>query len=114
MRAIQTITLFTLVAALYGCSESEESKTEELMQKRVRQEIDVSAMGMIDFDIDSFVVLSDTSCFARHSFYNDMVSADVRVSNFYYFNPGIEKVIHKEQASKTEMKSEGEWVSTGF
>jgi hypothetical protein len=108
--------LTILLILFSSCQESirEADIKLSLMEKRIKQYIVVSSWGMIkEVKIDSLYKINDSTCFARHNFFNPVFNQEVRVSTEYKFNIGIDSVTSKQQLI-TEVKAEGEWKKMDF
>jgi hypothetical protein len=85
-----------------------------MVTKRIIQKIESDGMGMIkDLKIEIVEKLNDTTFKGVHSFNNPMFDKEVRVTRNYTFTTDLDSITNKKDI-KTEMKSEGEWVKTGF
>ena len=90
-------------------------KAKDLATKRIIQRIDADGMGMLTnlevFDVEQ----QDDSTFkATHTFLNPLVDRELKITRLYTLNAGLDSVVSKVNLGKTQMKSEGEWIETGF
>lgn len=99
---------FLSVAAILSCS------SDIPIEKSIKQEIDRKGMGMVKIkQLSKPEKINDSTYSASHIFFNDMVEKEMRVTNTYYFTSDLSS-IKKSETNKTEMKSEGEFIDTGF
>lgn len=113
---MKKITLTLLISIIASCADIQPKieKKDSLALKRIKQRIEVSGMGLVkDFEVDSIQKLNDSTYFARHSFFNEMVNKEIRTSKKYHFNQGFDSITQVEDLL-IEMKSEGEWMPTGW
>lgn len=102
-----------IICFLSSCGNN-ESNRDSLVKKRIVQKIETDGMGMIkDLKIVTVEKFNDSTYKGVHSFTNPMFDKEVRVTRNYTFTADLDSITKKEDV-KTEMKSEGEWVKTGF
>ena len=97
-----------------GSCSGNKSDGDSLVRKRIIQKIETDGMGMLkELKIESIEKLNDSTYKGIHSFSNPMIDKKVRVTRNYIFTTDLDSITNNEGV-KTEMKSEGEWVETGF
>ncbi|QDP47325.1 MAG: hypothetical protein Unbinned4388contig1000_44 [Prokaryotic dsDNA virus sp.] len=109
------LVVFALVIGfgLVSCGNN-ESNRDALVRKRIIQKIEMDGMGMLkDLKIESVNKLNDSTYKGVHSFSNPIFNKEIRVTRNYTFTADLDSITKKEGV-KTEVKSEGEWVETGF
>ena len=104
-----------LVLGLILSSCNSSSSNDTLVERRIIQQIESDAWGMNipNLKIESIEQVNDSTFKGVHSFSNPMFDRDVRVTRNYFFTADLDSITNKEEL-KTEIKSEGEWVETGF
>ncbi len=111
---VKLVVFATLVS--FGAVSCSGNKLEgdSLVRKRIIQKIDTDGMGMLkDIEIEKIEKINDSTYKGVHSFYNPMFDKDIRLTREYTFTADLDSITKKEDI-KSEMKSEGEWVETGF
>jgi PBP1b-binding outer membrane lipoprotein LpoB len=104
---------------LSGCNSNNSNNVVDEnpldnVEKRIYQNVDAAALGLIDdLVIESVSQLDSVTFQASHTFTNPMMEREMRITNKYTFTSDLDSIINKEDV-KTEMKSEEEWVDTGF
>ena len=112
-------TILFLAIILSGCNSNNSNNLVEEnpldnIEKRIYQNVDVAGFGLIeDLAIESINRLDSVTFEASHTFTNPMMEREMRITNKYTFSSDLDSIINKEDV-KTEIKSEGEWVDTGF
>lgn len=108
-----TFLIIAYCLLIVSCEEKKETG-DSLARKRIIQKIDVDGMGMLkDFNLETFKKVNDTTYLGIHTFLNPMINREIRVTRNYIFTSDLDSIIEKKDI-KAEMKSEGEWVKTGF
>lgn len=104
---------------LSGCNSNNSNNVVEEnpldnIEKRIYQNVDAAGFGLLeDLVIESIYRLDSVTFEASHTFTNPMMEREMRITNKYTFTSDLDSIINKEDV-KTEMKSEEEWVDTGF
>jgi len=94
-------------------SETSNAKID-LIQKKIFQKIEVNGLGMLkDLKIESVEKINDSVFKGTHTFLNPFVDKEMRVTKNYTFSPELDTIVNTKDL-KTEMKSQGEWVDSGF
>ena len=104
---------------LSGCNSNNSNNVVDEnpldnVEKRIYQNLDAAALGLIDdLVIESVSQLDSVTFQASHTGTNPFTDREIRVTTKYTFTLDLDSIINKEDV-KTEMKSEGEWVDMGF
>lgn len=111
---IQSLCLLAIVMASCGSSTTSGDDPVAIATKRIKQQIDVRGMGMLE-NIEVFDVKAkgDSVFEATHTFMNTMFGKEVKLTAVWTLNAGLDSVITDETIA-TFMKSEGEWVKAPF
>lgn len=111
---LKLLVLTFIIGFAFASCSNEKSDSNSLVKKRIIQKIETDAMGMIkDLKIVNIEKLNDTTFRGIHTFSNPMFNKEVRITRNYIFTIDLDSITKKEDI-KTEMKSEGKWVKTGF
>ena len=111
-------TLCALAIVLASCGNSTTSSTSgddpvALATKRIRQRIDMDAMGTMEkFEVFDVEAKGDSVFQATHTFEN-LIGKEMKITRLYTLNAGLDSVMEKVNVA-TFMKSEGEWVRSPF
>ncbi|MBL7148561.1 MAG: hypothetical protein ISS80_00635 [Candidatus Cloacimonetes bacterium] len=107
--------LLAIIVVFLICScTDKKSDSYSLVKKRITQKIEINAMGMInDLKIESIETVNDSTFKGVHTFFNPIFDKSIRVTENYFFTTDLDSIKSTEDL-KTEMKSQGEWVDTGF
>lgn len=99
----------------FGLSSCNGTSSESsIAKKRIIQKIEADGMGMIKkLKIESVEKLNDSMFKGIHSFTNPLVDKDVRITRDYTFTADFDSITNVEDV-KFEIKSQGEWVESGF
>lgn len=112
MKKITKILMLAFLFTAISCGN--QNSEESLVKKRIVQKIETDGMGMLkNLKIESVEKLNDSTYKGVHSFTNPMFDNEVRLTRNYIFTTNLDSIT-KMEGKKTEMKSEGEWVETGF
>ncbi len=98
---------------LVSCT-GKKPNSDSLVKKRIIQKIEINARGLIkELKIESIDTVNDSTFKGVHTFFNPIFDKSIRVTENYFFTTDLDS-IKSEEHLKTEMKSAGEWVDTGF
>lgn len=106
---MKKITLLLLLA-VFACQNTPEDNIEKI----IKQKIISNGMGMIEIkELTDLEKVDEKTYIAKHSFFNEMVKRDTRVTNKYFINDELSKVDSLENI-KTELFIEGDWIDSGW
>ena len=112
------LSLFIAICCLLACGQANPNPSEnpiiEQATKRIRQQIDAKAMGMIkDFKVYDVEQLNDSVFRATREFHNPMFEKDIKITEDYTFDSELNTIVESLTVT-SYMKSEGEWVKAGM
>lgn len=110
MKNITKVLMLAFFFVAISCGD--QNSEENLVKKRIIQNVETSSMGMINnVDVSVIEKLNDSTYLGVYSFHNRLMDKEIRITKNFTFTKDFEKITNSEE-KKYEVKSEGEWVET--